>query len=133
VVPGGAAHYTALFRVRLPPVSRMASEIGDKDVVGCLAVPDCGYDARLHPTKPWWLYLTIPAVFFLYSLSPSLTLLLHLQIVNFYHFLFPNIFSLDVEARFLSFPTPLYHDKHITRRKVPVSIPETPDSTPIYL
>jgi hypothetical protein len=114
----------------------MASEIGDKDVVGCLAVPDYGYDARLHPTKPWLCLTTVsifrPSSSSIHSLLLS-TLLLHLQMVNFYQFLFPNIFSLDVEARFLSIPTPLYHDKHITRRKVPVSIPETPDSTPIYL
>jgi hypothetical protein len=82
--------------VRLPLVSRMASEIGDKDVVGCLAVPDCGYGARLHPTKPW-LYLTTVSIFRPSSSSIHSrllsTLLLDLQIVNFYHFLFPNIFQ----------------------------------------
>jgi len=79
--------------VRLPLASRMASEIGDKDVVG---VPDCGYDVRLHPTKPW-LYLTTVSIFRPSSSSIHSrilsTLLLHLQTVKFYHFLFPNIFQ----------------------------------------
>jgi hypothetical protein len=30
----------------------MASEIGDKEMVGCLAVPDGVDTMRLHPTKP---------------------------------------------------------------------------------
>jgi hypothetical protein len=65
-VPESAAHYGALFLgTALPPVSRMASEIGDKDVcggLGCLAVPEAVDTIRLHPTKPW-PYLSTVSLF----------------------------------------------------------------------
>jgi hypothetical protein len=76
-VPESAAHYAALFLgTALPPVSRMASEIGDKHVCGGLfgGARGSGYDAPA-PHKTLTLLVDgecFLTVFFLYSLSPFL-------------------------------------------------------------
>lgn len=78
----------------VPPVSRMASEIGDKDYGGLFGCArHCGYDA---PAPHKTLALKddgehVLVAFFLYPLPPSLYSSPSVSIVNFYHFPSPNI------------------------------------------